>query len=103
MRPADAFDLGGAPIWSAVGSHVSPRRRTRARNTSVPTGSIASSYLGYALSPIRSDTLAVLFGSVFSLAAVLRALFALDQSSKLELTSVFVYAAGALYGVFAGV
>lgn len=68
----------------------------------MPSGTIPSSYLSYALSPIRSDALAVLFGSVFSLAAFLGALFALDQSSKLELSSAFVYAAGALGVVFAG-
>ncbi len=68
----------------------------------VPTGSITANYLGLALTPIRADTLALLFGAVFALAAFLGALFALDRTSPLELTSAFVYAAGALGVVFAG-
>lgn len=67
-----------------------------------PTGSISASYLGYALTPIRLDALAVLFGAVFALAAFLGALFALDRTSTLELSSAFVYAAGALGVVLAG-
>lgn len=66
------------------------------------TGSVSASYLGYALTPIRVDTLAVLFGAVFALAAFLGALFALDRASTLELSSAFVYAAGALGVVLAG-
>ena len=68
----------------------------------VPTGSVTANYLGYALTPIRADTLALLFGAVFALAAFLGALFALDRTSRLELSSAFVYAAGALGVVFAG-
>jgi multicomponent Na+:H+ antiporter subunit D len=68
----------------------------------VPSGSISANYLGYALIPIRTDALALLFGAVFALAAFLGTLFALDRSSTLELSSALVYAAGALGVVFAG-
>ncbi len=68
----------------------------------VPTDSVTANYLGYALIPIRADALALLFGAVFALAAFLGALFALDRTSTLELSSAFVYAAGALGVVFAG-
>jgi multicomponent Na+:H+ antiporter subunit D len=68
----------------------------------VPTGSVTANYLGYALMPIRADALALLFGAVFALATFLGALFALDRSSTLELSSALVYAAGALGVVFAG-
>ncbi len=67
-----------------------------------PTGSISASYLGHALTPIRVDALATLFGAVFALAAFLGALFALDRTSTLELSAAFVYAAGALGVVLAG-
>jgi len=68
----------------------------------VPVGSVTTSYLDFALTPLRTDKLTHLFGGVFALAAVLGALFALDRNSKLELSSAFVYAAGALGVVFAG-
>jgi multicomponent Na+:H+ antiporter subunit D len=68
----------------------------------VPTGSVSADYLGHALIPIRADALAHLFAAVFALAAFLGALFALDRTSTLELSSAFVYAAGALGVVFAG-
>lgn len=66
------------------------------------TGSVSASYLGYALTPIRVDALATLFGAVFALAALLGALFALERTSTVELSSAFVYAAGALGVVLAG-
>lgn len=68
----------------------------------LPVGAISGSYLDYALTPLRTDALAHLFAGVFALATFLGALFALEQSSKLELTSAFVYAAGALGVVLAG-
>jgi multicomponent Na+:H+ antiporter subunit D len=68
----------------------------------LPDGTTSGSYLDYALTPLRTDALARLFAGVFALAAFLGALFALEQSSKLELTSAFVYAAGALGVVLAG-
>ncbi len=68
----------------------------------IPAGVVSANYLDYALTPIRADALALLFGAVFALAAFLGALFALDRSSTLELSSAFVYAGGALGVVFAG-
>jgi multicomponent Na+:H+ antiporter subunit D len=68
----------------------------------IPTGSASAGYIGFALTPIRADDLALLFGAVFALATFLGALYALERSSTLELTSAFVYAAGALGVVYAG-
>lgn len=68
----------------------------------VPTGTVSATYLDFALIPIRADALAHLFAGVFALAAFLGAVFALDRTSTLELSSAFVYAAGALGVVFAG-
>lgn len=68
----------------------------------VPSGSVSANYLGQALIPIRADSLALLFASVFALATFLGTLFALDRGSKLELSSALVYAAGALGVVYAG-
>jgi multicomponent Na+:H+ antiporter subunit D len=68
----------------------------------IPAGSISASYLDLALTPLRTDALTVLFAVVFALAALLGALFALDRTSTLELSSAFVYTAGALGVVFAG-
>jgi multicomponent Na+:H+ antiporter subunit D len=67
-----------------------------------PVGSVTTSYLDFALTPLRTDKLTHLFAGVFAVAAFLGALFALDRTSKLELSSAFVYAAGALGVVFAG-
>lgn len=67
-----------------------------------PAGAIYATYLEFALTPTRVDNLTHLFGAVFALAAFLGALFALDRTSTLELTSAFIYAAGALGVVFAG-
>jgi len=68
----------------------------------MPAGTVSATYLDFALIPLRVDTLAYLFGGVFAVAAFLGALFALDRTSTLELSSAFVYAAGALGVVFAG-
>jgi multicomponent Na+:H+ antiporter subunit D len=67
-----------------------------------PAGAVYATYLDFSLTPIRVDNLTHLFGTAFALAAFLGALFALDRTSTLELTSAFVYAAGALGVVFAG-
>lgn len=68
----------------------------------MPVGSVTASYLDFSLIPLRADALTHLFGGVFAIAAFLGALFALDRTSTLELSSAFVYAAGALGVVFAG-
>ncbi len=68
----------------------------------MPAGPVSATYLDLALTPLRTDTLAQLFGCAFAVATFLGALFALGRTSTPELSSAFVYAAGALGVVFAG-
>lgn len=60
------------------------------------------SFLGLDLVTLRVDSLARLFGILFSLAAILSALFAWSVPSRLEAAATLVYAGSALAASFAG-
>ena len=69
----------------------------------VPDGTnVAVSFLGQDLSFLRGDRLSRWFGTVFAIMAFGGSLFALKQSSRLELCAAQIYAGGALGVVFAG-
>ncbi len=59
-------------------------------------------YLGVALTPVRIDTLALLFGTVFCLAAGAAGLFALPSRNLTEQASALVYAGAGIGAVTAG-
>jgi multicomponent Na+:H+ antiporter subunit D len=59
-------------------------------------------WLGLALTPVRVDALARLFGTAFAIAAGAGALFALDQKNVTERAAALVYAGAAQGVVFAG-
>ncbi len=59
-------------------------------------------WLGYELVPFRSDSLARLFGTVFSIMAFAGGLFALRQERLAEIPVAFMYAGSAIGVVFAG-
>ncbi len=59
-------------------------------------------YLDYRLVPLQVDALSRLFATIFSLAAFAGGLFALRQSSRLEITAAYVYAGAAISVVLAG-
>ena len=69
----------------------------------VPDGAVWQlHYLDYTLTPLQGDKLSRLFATIFSLAAFAGGLFALKQSSRLEITSAYVYAGAAISVVLAG-
>ena len=69
----------------------------------VPDGAVWQlHYLDYTLTPLQGDNLSRLFATIFSLAAFAGGLFALKQSSRLEITSAYVYAGAAISVVLAG-
>ncbi len=59
-------------------------------------------YLGIALTPVRIDSLALIFGTVFCLAALAAAAFAMPKGDLLEQSSALVYAGAAVAAVTAG-
>ena len=66
-------------------------------------GAIWTSRLaGYPIIPFAVDKLSRLFGTIFALMAFGGALFALNQSARLELPAAFLYAGAALGVTFAG-
>lgn len=69
----------------------------------VPDGAVWQlHYLDYTLTPLQGDNLSRLFATIFSLAAFAGGLFALKQSSRLEITAAYVYAGAAISVVLAG-
>jgi multicomponent Na+:H+ antiporter subunit D len=69
----------------------------------VGDGAIWTSRLaGYPIMPFTVDKLSRLFGTIFALMAFGGALFALNQSARLELPAAFLYAGAALGVTFAG-
>ncbi len=69
----------------------------------VGDGAIWTSRLaGYPIIPFAVDKLSRLFGTIFALMAFGGALFALNQSARLELPAAFLYAGAALGVTFAG-
>lgn len=68
-----------------------------------PDGAIWSGHLfGYEVVPFQADKLSRLFAIIFSLMAFGGALFALNQSNRLELPAALIYAGSAIGVVFAG-
>jgi len=59
-------------------------------------------FLGYELTPWRTDRLSILFGYLFCIAAFLAVLFALHVKDTVQQVSGLVYAGSALGAVFAG-
>jgi len=59
-------------------------------------------FLGYALVPVRVDSLSRLFATVFAIMALGGGLFALNQARILELVAAFVYGGAAIGAVMAG-
>jgi multicomponent Na+:H+ antiporter subunit D len=60
------------------------------------------SIVGYQLTPYRIDTLSLLFGYLFHIAAILGFLFALQVSDRTQHVAGMLYAGSALGAVFAG-
>ena len=58
--------------------------------------------LGYSLTPVRVDGLAILFAYLFHLAAFIGVLFALHLRDRLQDTTALAYAGSAVGAVFAG-
>jgi multicomponent Na+:H+ antiporter subunit D len=100
-----------------VGAFVLPFLRGRARNAAVlgiplialwllwqlPMGAAWQvQWLGYELEPIAVDRLSRLFATIFTLMAFGGGLFALGQSSRVELPAAFVYAGSAVGVALAG-
>lgn len=65
-------------------------------------GSLATHWMGYRLTPINVDKLSRLFATIFSIMAFGGGLFALRQTSRLELPAAYVYAGAAIGVVLAG-
>jgi len=59
-------------------------------------------WLGHTLTPLQGDKLSRLFATIFSLMAFGGGLFALGQTSRVELPAAFVYAGSAIGVVMAG-
>ena len=69
----------------------------------VPDGNVVTlPFMEYVLTPVEGDRLSRLFGTIFTIMAFTGTLFSLQQGSKLELPSAFVYAGGAVGVAFAG-
>ncbi len=62
----------------------------------------STTYLGIELTPVRIDALALLFGTIFCLAAGAAALFMLPSKNLLEQAAALVYAGAAVGAVTAG-
>jgi multicomponent Na+:H+ antiporter subunit D len=60
------------------------------------------SFIGYELTPFRSDDLSILFGYLFHLAALIGVIFSLHVRDSIQHTAALVYIGGALGAVFAG-
>ncbi|MBM4221712.1 MAG: Na+/H+ antiporter subunit D, partial [Gammaproteobacteria bacterium] len=114
MSSALAFHPALALI---AGAFILPFLRGRARNAAVlaiplvalwllwqlPTGPVWQvQWLGYQLEPIAVDRLSRLFATIFTLMAFGGGLFALGQSSRIELPAAFVYAGSAVGVTLAG-
>jgi multicomponent Na+:H+ antiporter subunit D len=115
---ADAlWPLSWPPAPLLLGAALIPWARGRTRGAlllalpaialalawTLPDGALVSwRYLGAELTPVRADALARCFGTVFALAAVAGALFALRHGSTLELAAAFFYAGSAIGAVLAG-
>ena len=63
--------------------------------------SLTLDYLGYELVPLRSDALARVFGTVFTITAFAGGLFALRQEGRAEMAAAFIYAGAAVGVIFA--
>ena len=69
----------------------------------IGTGVVQSvSFLGYELTPFRSDDLSILFGYLFHIAAFIGIVFSLHVRDSIQHSAALVYAGGALGAVFAG-
>jgi multicomponent Na+:H+ antiporter subunit D len=89
------------PVRAATALLVPAAALLLAWNT--PDGALWSGHLfGYEVLPFQADKLSRLFAIIFSLMAFGGALFALNQSNRLELPAAFVYAGSAIGVVFAG-
>ena len=60
-------------------------------------------FLGQWLTPVRVDSLSLLFGYLFHLAALIGIIYALHLRDRLQQVAALAYAASAVGAVFAGV
>lgn len=67
-----------------------------------PGASVQAELLGYILTPVRVDTLSLLFGYLFHLAAFIGVVYALHLKDPLQDTAALAYAGSAVGAVFAG-
>ncbi len=69
----------------------------------LPDGTgLTAPFLGYELEIVKTDKLARLFATVFSIMAFAGGLFAFRQARPLELSAAFIYAGSAIGVIFAG-
>ena len=59
-------------------------------------------FLGYSITPLQGDKLSRLFATIFALMAAGGGLYALNQKSRIEVPSAFIYAGSAIGVVLAG-
>jgi multicomponent Na+:H+ antiporter subunit D len=69
----------------------------------VPDGAaVTLHFLEYTITPVEGDRLSRLFGTIFSIMGFAGVIFAIRQSTTLELTAAFVYSGAAISVAFAG-
>ena len=61
-----------------------------------------TTFMGYALQPVRVDRLSLIFGYIFHIAAFLSGLFALKVDDPIQHLSGMVYAGAAIAAAFCG-
>lgn len=86
-----AIALVAVPILGAVNLYFLPEM-----------GSVVISFLGYELTPFRSDRLSFLFAYAFHIAAFLAILYAFHINDRVQQLAGLIYAGSALGAVFAG-
>jgi multicomponent Na+:H+ antiporter subunit D len=107
LHPVLPFLVGAVLVWSA------PRRVAQIAMVLAPLVAlaqlgqltrhhVATTYLGFDVEPFRVDRLAMAFGWVFAIAALIAGIYGLTTMRDREPTAVLAYAGAAMGVVFAG-
>lgn len=108
LHPAWPFLIGAIIVWRA------PRQVTRVVMIIVPIAALAMlsqidpgtsvsvTYLGFDLQPLRADRLAMAFGWVFAVAALIAGVYGASTWREREATAALAYAGAAAAVVFSG-